>query len=142
MGIVKYGSGQSEKPNIPSLAEWLEVNSSLALAGTSFQVVKISKSQQYGSYSLQCLAEPTKGFRVNVYSNKDEYVVIEDGFKEWKEKGIVLYVILEDSDWGHWDLGTDESQSCKWGKKGSGFICDKAVNRPSINTPEDELTNK
>lgn len=131
MPIQKWGAGRSEKPSIPMLADWLENNS--VEADASFQVVKVSKSQQYGSYTLQCLTEASKGFRVNVYENKEEFQVLEENFRTWRDSNIAVFVVVVDTDWGHWTLGTDETHKCVWQKKGNGFTCE-ALMEPGTGT--------
>lgn len=125
MPVKRWGAGQIEPANIPTLSDWLEENSNQN--AKSFQVAKVSKSQQYNSYTLHCLAEPTAGFRVNVYPETHLYNVISDNFKDWRVSGTPVYVMLVDDEWGHWEIGTGDEQTCSWKQKGHGFIATKAV---------------
>lgn len=124
MAFKPWGKSGSRATGTLKLDEWLEAYP--GQCEEPFQVVRVSRSQAYAGFSLECLAEPV-GLRVFLGETNPISEDFEVNFQELRAANTPLFVRVEET-WGLWQLEIAETGlTCQWKRTGSGYTCEKVV---------------
>lgn len=123
MALKSFKSGSGQSDGTLKLQDWLEQYP--GQCDEPFQVVRITRSQAYSGFSLECLAVPVR-FRVFLGEFNPAYEDFEKEFEALRDSGTPIFIKVAEG-WGTWELQIDDELTCQWKRSNAGYMCEKAV---------------
>lgn len=124
MAKVTLGSGDSNRPKLPTLLQYVKAgNTTPAIAHVSI----VFFPGKVPNYTLVC----ADSFRVSIQKGSDLFEVVKTSLDGWAESSLALAVRPDYDDPGTYHLEADEARMCDWIPEDWGWRLQEERKRPA-----------